>query len=236
MPDLPKKKVGLVACSGEELPEGTVTRLAALRVLHELRPDDTVTICLPLFLAGGAGDRAFARFFPTIAIDGCAQRCAARATAQYSGKPAAGVVVNEIVAERGLPALEGLRHLNMAGEQAVALTAERIAGLVDQLLATPWDRRAGAPAGTPQATCACGSGLAVSTLTVGGAVVTLAALPLILEQFRQAGRPADEATAADLLTAVRVYNALPAGDEPAWRAALLREYAVFCATPQEAAP
>ena len=28
MPDLPKKKVGIVACSGEEMAEGTVTRLA----------------------------------------------------------------------------------------------------------------------------------------------------------------------------------------------------------------
>ena len=60
MPDLPKKKVGIVACSGEELAEGTVTRLAALKVLEQLRPGDTVTICLPLFLAGGEGDRAFA--------------------------------------------------------------------------------------------------------------------------------------------------------------------------------
>ena len=31
MPELPQKKVGIIACSGEELPEGTVTRLAALR-------------------------------------------------------------------------------------------------------------------------------------------------------------------------------------------------------------
>ena len=89
MPDLPKKKVGIVACSGEELAEGTVTRLAALKVLEQLRPDETVTICLPLFLAGGEGDRAFARFYPTIAVDGCDKRCAARATEQYSGKPAA---------------------------------------------------------------------------------------------------------------------------------------------------
>jgi len=76
MPDLPKKKVGIVSCSGEELPEGTVTRLAALKVLEQLRPADTVTICLPLFLAGGEGDRAFAKFYPTIAIDGCDKRCA----------------------------------------------------------------------------------------------------------------------------------------------------------------
>ncbi|MCK7525712.1 MAG: hypothetical protein MZV64_52945 [Ignavibacteriales bacterium] len=55
MPDLPKKKVGLISCSGEELPEGTVTRRAVRKVLETLRPDDTVTLCLPLFLAGGEG-------------------------------------------------------------------------------------------------------------------------------------------------------------------------------------
>ena len=79
MPELPQKKVGIIACSGEEMAEGTVTRLAALKVLEERRPNDTVTICLPLFLAGGEGDRAFARFYPTIAVDGCDLRCAARA-------------------------------------------------------------------------------------------------------------------------------------------------------------
>jgi hypothetical protein len=62
MPELPKRKVGLVSCSGEEMAEGTITRLATLKVLESLRPEATVTICLPLFLAGGEGDRAFARF------------------------------------------------------------------------------------------------------------------------------------------------------------------------------
>jgi hypothetical protein len=37
--------------------EGTITRLAALKVLESLRPEETVTICLPLFLAGGEGIR-----------------------------------------------------------------------------------------------------------------------------------------------------------------------------------
>src|SRR5512133_3522829 len=119
MPELPQKKVGIIACSGEELPEGTVTRLAALKVLEHLRPGDTVTICLPLFLAGGEGDRAFARFYPTIAIDGCDKRCAARGTEMYSGKPAASIVVTERVAERGLEKPQGKRRLNEAGKQAV---------------------------------------------------------------------------------------------------------------------
>src|SRR5512136_1309909 len=57
MSELVERKVGIVSCSGEELAEGTVARLAALKVLNGLRPRDTVTICLPLFLARGAGDR-----------------------------------------------------------------------------------------------------------------------------------------------------------------------------------
>jgi uncharacterized metal-binding protein len=107
MPILPKKKVGIVACSGEEMPEGTVSRVAALKVLEQLRPNDTVTICLPLFLAGGEGDRAFARFYPTVAIDGCEKRCAARATEMYSGKPAASIVVTDVVSRNGLGPIRG---------------------------------------------------------------------------------------------------------------------------------
>src|SRR5512137_1097877 len=115
MVDLPRRKVGIIACSGEELAEGTVTRLAALRVLEQLRPDDTVTICLPLFLAGGEGDRAFARFYPTIAVDGCELKCAARATERYSNKPAASLMVKDVIAVNGLEQPAGKRRLNLAG-------------------------------------------------------------------------------------------------------------------------
>ncbi len=150
MVDLPKKKVGIVACSGEELAEGTVTRLAALKVLEQLRPDDTVTICLPLFLAGGEGDRAFARFYPTIAVDGCGLRCAARGTEKYSGKPAASLVVSELVQQHGLEQPQVLRRLDEAGLQAVDLLAVQIADQVDQLLGKAWDRRKGEFAGSTE--------------------------------------------------------------------------------------
>lgn len=133
MPDLPRKKVGVIACSGEEFPEGTVTRLAALRVLHELRPDDTVTICMPLFLAGGEGERNFARFYPTIAVDGCEKRCAFRGTEKYSHRPAAGIVVTELIAKAGLEKPSGCRKLDAAGMYAVELTAQLIAATVDEL-------------------------------------------------------------------------------------------------------
>ncbi len=235
MPDLPKRKVGLVSCSGEEMAEGTITRLATLRVLESLRPDETVTICLPLFLAGGEGDRAFARFYPTIAIDGCGKRCAARSTEAYSSRPAAGIVVSELC-----PAAAGelgtARRLNGVGMEAVDRVAREIARQVDRLLGIPWDRKAGQISEPPEpaqdrpaATCSCGSGIPVKVLEIGGRNVEVLALPLILDMFRQAAKPAVDATAAEMLETVRLYNRIPEGQEASWKLALGREYAAYCA-------
>lgn len=237
MPDLPKKKVGIVACSGEEMAAGTVTRLAALKVLEQLRPAETVTICLPLFLAGGEGDRAFARFYPTIAIDGCDKRCAARATEQYSGKPAASVVVTELVAPEvnlGTP-----RRLNEAGRQAVDTVATAVAPLVDELLGIKWSRRSGAVSESAEtaeteveaveAKCSCGSGIPVLTLTVEDRRETLIAVPAIFEQLYQQGkRPDTNGVPAELLQTTRLYNAIADAAGPAYQAALLREFTSYC--------
>jgi uncharacterized metal-binding protein len=134
MPDLPKKKVGLIACSGEEMPEGTVTRQAVRRVLEALRPDDTVTLCLPLFLAGGEGERAFARNFPTIAVDGCAKRCAALATEKYSARPALSIVVTEIGNTMKLGELGTARRLSESGKRLAEAVAGQIAGAAGRIL------------------------------------------------------------------------------------------------------
>lgn len=237
MPELPKRKVGLVSCSGEEMAEGTVTRLATLKVLESLRPDETVTICLPLFLAGGEGDRAFARFYPTIAIDGCEKRCAARGTEMYSSKPVAGIVVNELC-PAGAGELGTARRLNEAGMAAVNAVAAEIARHVDRLLGTRRDRSrdeytVGGPAVKEKvpgvATCSCGSGIPVKVLEIDGRKVEILALPLILEMFRQAAKPAVDATAAEMLETVRLYNRIPEGEEALWKLALGREYASYCA-------
>lgn len=242
MVDIPKKKVGIVACSGEELAEGTVTRLAALKVLEHLRPADTVTICLPLFLAGGEGERAFARYYPTIAVDGCELRCAARATEMYSSRPAASLVVSDLVAEYNLDRPAGLRRLNEAGSQAVEIVAERLANLVDDLIGRQWSRRTGefieaesigvsqfpGQQESVEAACSCGSGIPVRKVMVGEQQVTLVALPLIYEQLRQAGKQPSEDIAQELLETVRIYNPIPAGAEEIYVNTLVREYAVYC--------
>ena len=226
---MPEKKVGIIACSGEEIACGTVTRLAALKVLHELRRGETVTLCLPLFLAGGEGERTFARFYPTITVDGCELKCAARATERYSAKPAASLVVTKLAAERGLTGIDGRRRLNKAGQQAVEVTAEVLAGLVDEVLgrkvatAIPINTKLrSAP------TCSCGSGVPVSWMDVGGTSIEVMALPTLMDRLRDAGRPADEASALELLAKVKIYNEVPVGMDAAWLAALQVAYAGHC--------
>ncbi len=230
MVDLPQKKVGIVACSGEELAEGTVTRLAALKVLEQLRPKDTVTICLPLFLAGGEGDRAFARFYPTIAVDGCDKHCAARATEIYSGKPAARVLVTDLMTTRDIGTM---RRLNDYGQVLVNAVAERTAQLVDELLGKKWDRRAGEfiveTAEPIVATCSCGSGIPVQTVAIDGEAATLIALPVIFEQFRAQGKTPGIQVARELLDMVKIYNAVPAELDPSYLSTLEREYTAYCA-------
>lgn len=241
MVDLPERKVGIVACSGEELAEGTVTRLAALKVLHELRPNNTVTICLPLFLAGGEGDRTFARFHPTITVDGCGLRCAARATELHSGKPAASLVVTELIAELGLAKPTGRRRLDEAGMKAVDATAERLAEVTDSLLGKEKPATVtGEAAGTTvkpaerQVTCSCGSGAPVTKLVVDGKTVEMLVLPLILRKFFEVGRPPDADVAREILDMAKIYNSVPAEAEESYRQAILLEYIKF--RDQEAKP
>jgi DGC domain len=236
VPELPKRKVGIIACSGEEIPEGTVARLAALKVLQSMRAKDTVTLCLPLFLAGGEGDRVFARFHPTIAVDGCEKRCAARGTEMYSGKPAASIVISH-GASADSSRFGTARRLTQTGMQLVSDVADQIARHVDQLLDLKWDRRLGARADSPapqaesearQAPCSCGSRIPVTTLHVSGRKVALIALPLIFVQFREAGKMPDESTKAELMQAVKIYNPVPDADEEAYAQAVLQEYSAYC--------
>jgi hypothetical protein len=91
-------KIGVVSCSGEDCLGGTISRLATRKML-ELRPDETVTICLPLYLAGGEEERGFAKEYPTISVDGCDKYCAKRATEKYSGKVSVSINVGDIIGE-----------------------------------------------------------------------------------------------------------------------------------------
>lgn len=131
---LAKDKVGIICCSGEDLPEGTISRVATRLVLEKLRPDKTVTLCLPLFLAGGEDERAFARVFPTIAVDGCSKKCAEMGTRKFSGKPVATIVVSEVMKKYPQLKAKSREKLKTEEMELAMKVAEEIATKVDQVL------------------------------------------------------------------------------------------------------
>ena len=127
-------KVGIISCSGEEIPEGTISRLATLRVLRTLRPDASVTICLPLFLAGERGERNFATTHPTITVDGCEKQCARSGTEQHSGPVTRSLVGSEILGTDCGDCQRSIRSPGSSDEKAVRIVAEQIASAVDEVL------------------------------------------------------------------------------------------------------
>jgi hypothetical protein len=130
----PNLKVGLISCSGEEMPGGTVCRLSCRKVLDELKPHETVTICLPLFIAGGEEERTFATNYPTITVDGCEKLCAAKGTETLSGKTSRSLLIPEIIKRRGLNPPAKQRNFGPEEDAVVEAVAEEIAKAVDEVL------------------------------------------------------------------------------------------------------
>jgi len=128
------KKVGIIPCNGEEICEGTLTRFASRKVLDELRPHETVTICLPLFIAGGQEERGFAKNFPTITVDGCSKRCSQISTEKLSSRPYHSIVVSELLREHNIKPPPSRRTITEKDQAAVDLIAGEIANKVDEIL------------------------------------------------------------------------------------------------------
>jgi len=134
-----KKKVGIIACSGEKLVGGTLSRAAARIVVEKLRPNNTIILCQPLFMAGGLErhggqqERDFAKNHPTITIEGCEEECAKIAVDKYSGKPAATIYIQEIIETHPELKPKSREDLGEDGMKLAEIIAEEIAKKVDEL-------------------------------------------------------------------------------------------------------
>ncbi len=219
-------KVGIISCSGEAIPEGTISRLATRRVLELLRPDVTVTLCLPLFLAGNDAERNFARTHPTITIDGCSKQCAKWGTEEHSGPVSGALVVSDILGTENAGCHRSSRDTSQIDKEAVWTVAERIAAEVDNVLAkTSPDTAAATEISAAQ--CACSSPLPGGMITVQNKTVTIAGLPLIFQQCAERGISANDSDSAALLEVVKIYHCVAPEHEPEYRSALLAAYREF---------
>jgi hypothetical protein len=134
-----KKKVGIIACSGEKLIGGTLSRAAARIVVERLRPNSTIVLCEPLFAAGGLErhggqeERNFAKEHPTITIEGCEEECSKIAVEKYSGPAAATIRVDEILKAHPELIPDSREDLGEDGIKLVEIIAGEIAKKVDEL-------------------------------------------------------------------------------------------------------
>jgi len=153
-------KIGVVSCSGEDCLGGAISRLATLKMLNEIRPDETVTICLPLFLAGGEEERGFAQSFPTLAVDGCNKLCAKRATEKYSGKVSDAFDVSDLIGKETAASKPlSTRYLTQEHQEMVNKVAKEIRIRFEDILMDYYKnaaQRIKASGKTPNCGCNCG--------------------------------------------------------------------------------
>jgi uncharacterized metal-binding protein len=218
-------KVGIIACSGEAIAEGTISRLATRRVLETLRPDRTVTLCLPLFIAGNEGERNFAKTHPTIAIDGCPKQCARWGTEQHSGPLSGALVVSEILGTAAAGCSRSSRGASKADKEAVWTIAEHIVAKVDRILdemktGPSMEKKAGAE-------CACSAPVPGRNTVVAGTAVTIPGLQLIFQQSLDRRIPEDDSGSTALLEAVKIYHRILPEEEEEYRSVLMAAYREF---------
>ena len=128
------KEVGILACSGEECLGGTISRLATRRVMEKLRPKRAVTLCLPLYIAGGEEERNFARDYPVIAVEGCSKHCSTRATEKFSGRVRDTVDIEEILGENvALTKIVSARDLTEDHHDMVKIVCREICAKLDAI-------------------------------------------------------------------------------------------------------
>jgi hypothetical protein len=128
-------RVAIVPCNGEGLCEGSITRWATRKVVEELRPGQTLTMCMPLFSVGDEKQRTFTHRIATITLDGCDEKCCAIAAAKQQGRPIHPIVVSEILEHHGAKLSSDPQHLNAEDQRLVDLVAEEIAAKVDSVIA-----------------------------------------------------------------------------------------------------
>lgn len=219
-------KVGIISCSGEEIPEGTISRLATRRVLELMRPGNTVTICLPLFLAGNEAEREFASKHPTITVDGCDKLCAKKGTEKYSGSVSAALVVSEILNGDCSCCTRSAKDRTEQDKQAVWTVSEEIAKAVDAILAEN-NGCGSSDGGEDGEQCACSKPIPGIEVQIDGKPVTIAGLALIFDHLAETGLSADNSSSDKLLATVRIYHSIETEEEDAYKAALVSAYKTY---------
>ena len=126
-------KIKVIPCSGMGKVYGLMARESALRVIKELRPQDSETMCLAYLVTGDQEAKEQIEGRSCITLDGCPAMCAAK-----NVEMAGGIVKEEIKMIDAMKAHKGVKpgtatELTAEGWQIVDEIADRIAAKVEKL-------------------------------------------------------------------------------------------------------
>jgi uncharacterized metal-binding protein len=127
------KPVVVVPCSGIGKAFGTVAREAGHELCDELRPQATRLVALSKLVLGDDEARERVRTCPTITIDGCKLRCAAKLVEHSGGTIAREVAVLEVYRAHKELKPDGIAELNAEGLKLARVLAEEQLPLIDAL-------------------------------------------------------------------------------------------------------
>jgi uncharacterized metal-binding protein len=127
-------KVVVVPCSGIGKSLGTVGRVATYKVIEQMKPEETRTVCLALLTMGDDDALKLVRENPCIAVDGCPAQCSKKNIEASMGRLAHNVVVTDVLRKNRSLKPDGVIELNDQGDKLAEIIARALSEKVDEIL------------------------------------------------------------------------------------------------------
>lgn len=127
-------KVVVVPCSGIGKSLGTVGRVATYKVIEQMKPEKTRTVCLALLTMGDDDALRLVRKNPCIAVDGCPAQCSKKNIEASMGKLAHNIIVTDVLRKNRSLKPEGVIELNDQGDKLAEIIADMVSEKVDEIL------------------------------------------------------------------------------------------------------
>lgn len=133
-----EQKVGIISCTGVSSDsrcskEGLIARQAMYKVIEDLRPNDTLLVCLPALAGEVEEDVIFVRDYPTIIIEGCPDDCSTKVLGQFDTKQIFSTYhVRDFI--KGIELSDSLIELSPEEDAISEHIAEKVALDVDKIL------------------------------------------------------------------------------------------------------
>jgi glycine cleavage system H protein len=125
-------KVVIIPCAGMDKALGSVARACAFKVVEKLRPEKTVLVCIPPLVAGVKPYSEIVKKYPSIPIDGCAERCATKIAVKNGARIKGRILIPESVQKYNLKP-KSASDIGPDGEKLAEKLAEEIATQIDKL-------------------------------------------------------------------------------------------------------